>query len=367
MILALKQSGKVGETMLSDRRRLILKMIIDEFIESANPVGSKTLINKYEIPYSSATVRNEMMVLEELGLLEKTHTSSGRVPSEEGYKFYIDNLIGSDTTTMRTLTSQDALNENYQLFEELVRICYQNNTSFDEKIREILKIISKITNYTVFYLGPSLDRTLVSRMRLVQISQFEALIILITDVGKIETKIITTQSLHDYILLENIIKYLNEILVGTPLSVLNETLANEIAPFLNQRLKNYDIYHKELHDFFSSFVGSATYFSGQVNMLPDEFDTSTSNFSQIKDIFNFFENERAMQWFKSEEVGIDVHIGEEIHHELFRDYAIVRLTFRMPNQGYGTIGIIGPKRMHYNDVIQLLSFVQQFIDKGGNF
>jgi len=367
MLLALKQSDEVGETMLSDRRRLILKMIIDEFIDSASPVGSKTLINKYEIPYSSATVRNEMMALEELGLLEKTHTSSGRVPSEEGYKFYIDNLIGTDGAMARTLISKDALNENYQLFEELVRICYQNNTSFDEKIREIIKIISRITNYTVFYLGPSLERTFVSRMRLVQISQYEALIILITDVGKIETKIIATNSLQDYILLENIVKYLSEILVGTPLSVLNEKLTNDIAPFLNQRLKNYDTYHKELHDFFSSFVGSATYFSGQVNMLPDEIDTSANDFSQFKDIFNFFEDEHAMQWFKSEEVGIDVHIGEEIHHELFKEYAIVRLTFRMPNQGHGTIGIIGPKRMHYNDVIQLLSFVQQFIDKGGNF
>jgi len=341
-------------------------MIIDEFIDSANPVGSKTLINKYAIPYSSATVRNEMMALEELGLLEKTHTSSGRVPSEEGYKFYIHNLIGADSGATRTLTNQDDLNENYQLFEELVRICYQNNTSFDEKIRQIIKIISKITNYTVFYLGPSLARTFVARMRLVQISQYEALIILITDVGKIETRMIATYSLQDYILLENIIKYLNEILVGTPLSVLNETLANEIAPFLSQRLKNYDMYHKELNDFFGSFVGSATYFSGQVNMIPDQSDTAELNFSQIKDIFNFFEDERAMQWFKSDEVGIDVHIGEEIRNELFKEYAIVRLTFGMPNQGYGTIGIIGPKRMHYNDVIQLLSFVQQFIDKGGN-
>jgi len=342
-------------------------MIIDEFIDSANPVGSKTLIKKYEIPYSSATVRNEMMALEELGLLEKTHTSSGRIPSEEGYKFYIDNFIGGDNSVTRTLISKDAVSEHYELFEELVQICYQNNTSFDEKIREIIKIISKITHYTVFYLGPSLERTFVSRMRLVQISQYEALIMLITDVGKIETKIIATNSLQDYILLENIIKYLNEILVGTPLSVLNEKLTNEIAPFLNQRLRNYETYHKELADFFSSFVGSATYFSGQLNMLPDEFDSEPRDFSQIKDIFNFFEDERAMQWFKSEEFGIDVHIGEEIHHELFKEYAIIRLSFRMPNQGYGTIGVIGPKRMHYNDVIQLLSFIQQFIDKRGNF
>lgn len=249
------------------------------------------------------------------------------------------------------------------MFEDLVKICYQNETSFDEKIREIIKIISKITDYTVFYLGPSLERTVVSSLRLVQISQHESLILLITDVGKIETKIIITRSLQDYILLENIVKYLNEILVGTPLSVLNDKLSMDIAPFLNQRLKNYEIFHKELSDFFSSFVGSATYFSGQVNMITDE---SMDDFRNVKEIFNFFEDEHAMQWFKSDEPGVDVHIGEEIHNELFKNNAIIRLTFRMPVQGLGTIGIIGPKRMHYNDVIQLLMFVRQFIDKGGN-
>jgi len=349
--------------MLSDRRRLILKMIIDEFIDSANPVGSKMLINKYQIPFSSATIRNEMMALEELGLLEKTHTSSGRVPSEDGYKFYIDNLIGNERGTVRSITSSDDANETHQMFEELVRICYQAETSFDEKIREIIKIISKITNYTVFYLGPSLERTVVASLRLVQISTQESLILLVTDVGKIETKVVVTRSLEDYTLLENIIKYLNEILVGTPLSVLNDRLSTDIAPFLNQRLRNYEIFHKELSDFFSSFVGSATYFSGQVNMLTDE---SMTDFRTLKEIFNFFEDEHAMQWFKSEEAGIDVHIGEEIRNPLFKDNAIIRLTFKMPLQGYGTIGIIGPKRMHYNDVIQLLMFIRQFIDKGGN-
>lgn len=354
---------KAGGKMLSDRRQLILKMIIDEFIDSANPVGSKMLINKYQIPFSSATIRNEMMALEELGLLEKTHTSSGRVPSEEGYKFYIDNLIGSDRHQMKSLVSQGNEDEKYKMFEELVQICYQNGTSFDEKIKEIIKVISKITDYTVFYLGPSLERTVVSQIRLVQISQTEALVLLITDVGKIETKMMIVKSLQEFVLLENIIKFLNEILVGTPLSVLNDKLTNEVAPILNQHLKNYETFHNELSDFFGSFIGSATYFSGQVNMITDE---GMMDFRNVREMFNFFEDEHAMQWFKSDEAGIDVHIGEEIRNDLFKDNALVRLTFKMPIQGHGTIGIIGPKRMHYNDVIQLLMFIRQFIDKGGN-
>jgi heat shock gene repressor HrcA len=349
--------------MLNDRRRLVLKAIIDEFIESNEPVGSKSLIRKYAMPYSSATVRNEMVILEELGLLEKTHTSSGRIPSEDGYKFYIENLIDEQSNnTTRPLTSILMKDERTELFEKLVQVVYQDHVSFDEKIREIIRLISKITGHTAFYLGPSLEKTYVTQLRLVQISQHEGLILLRTNFGKIETKIITIRTLSDYAILDKIITYMNEMLIGNSLSVLVEKLNNEIAPVLSSHISSYAIYHDTILDFFESFIGSAAYFSGQVNMITDD---TLSDFRKLKAIFNFFEDEQAMQWFKSSEVGIDVHIGEEIRNELFSDCAVVRLTFEMPAKGHGTIGIIGPKRMNYNDIIQLLTFVRQFVDKGG--
>lgn len=355
--------------LLNDRRKLVLKAIIDEFIESAIPVGSKLLIKKYQIPYSSATIRNEMVILEELGLLEKTHTSSGRVPSEDGYRFYIENLLGKtdsrvneNVTTAVSIIKQQG--RQLTLLDELANICYKTGISFDERIREIIKVISEITNHTVFYLGPSLHRVNVAQIKLVQVSQYEALVLLITDQGKVETRIFAINSLQELETLDNIVKYMNEMLANVPLSLLVEKLENDIQPILSQHLEEYEGFHKEFLLLFESFGESATYFSGQVNMITNE---SLKNFRKLKAIFNFFEDEHDMQWFKSNEVGIDVHIGEEIRNSLFNEHAIIRMTFEMPTRGHGTIGVIGPTRMQYNDIIQLLTFVNQFVDKdGGN-
>ncbi|MGL5041639.1 MAG: heat-inducible transcriptional repressor HrcA [Culicoidibacterales bacterium] len=354
--------------MINERRKLVLKAIIDEFIESANPVGSKLLIQKYSIPYSSATIRNEMVKLEELGLLEKTHTSSGRIPSEEGYRFYIENLLGESkprrenqkTTTEISILQQPRL--QLTLLEQLAEVCYKTGITFDERIREIIKLISQITSHTVFYLGPSLQRVNVSQIKLTQITQNEALILLITDQGKIESRLVNINSLHELEILDYIVKYLNEMLTNVPLSLLCEKLENEIKPILSKHLAEYEVYHKEFILLFELFVGGATYFSGQVNMITNE---SLSDFQKLKEIFNFFEDEQDMQWFKNNNIGIDVHIGEEIRNPLFNEHAIIRMTFEMPMRGHGTLGVIGPTRMQYNEVIQLLSFVNRFLSGVG--
>ncbi|GBU10470.1 heat-inducible transcription repressor HrcA [Erysipelotrichaceae bacterium] len=350
--------------MLSDRKKVVLKAIIDEFIESALPVGSKLLIQKYEIPYSSATIRNEMVTLEKLGFLEKTHTSSGRVPSEEGYRFYIENLMDGKQSKKENVSSREvsimgANQGEFTLLDALANICYKSGISFDERIREIIKLLSDITNHTVFYLGPSLQRVNVSQIKLLQVSSYEAVVLLITDQGKVETRLFAIHSLQELETLDYIVKYLNEMLTHIPLSQIVEKLETEIKPILGKHLQEYALFHKEFLLLFESFVASTIYFSGQVNMITDE---SLNDFRNLKAIFNFFEDEKDMLWFKSSELGIDVHIGEELKNEIFNNYALIRMTFEMPiTRGHGTIGIIGPKRMQYNETIQLLNFVQQFI------
>ncbi|MCY7729124.1 heat-inducible transcriptional repressor HrcA, partial [Bacillus safensis] len=193
--------------MLTNRQLLILQVIINDFIRSAQPVGSRTLSKKEDITFSSATIRNEMADLEELGFIEKTHSSSGRIPSEKGYRYYVDHLLSP-----RKLSSK-----------ELVLI----QSAFQEKIFELEKtvqksaeILSDLTNYTSIVLGPKLSENRLKQIQLVPVQPNKAVAIMITDSGHVENKTITFSEHLDVSDIEKLMNILNSRLAGVPMDKL---------------------------------------------------------------------------------------------------------------------------------------------------
>ena len=165
--------GNEGEVMLSNRQEELLKLIVEDYIKTVKPVSSKSLCDSLDC--SSATIRNEMGVLEDLGLLEKTHTSSGRVPSEKGYRYYVDNIMKP-----KELSGEDML--------KLQTVFHNKSLVLSDAITKSMEIISELTNYTCVILGDTSNENKVSKVEAVPISENSLIAIIVTDKGHVENK-----------------------------------------------------------------------------------------------------------------------------------------------------------------------------------
>lgn len=337
--------------VLTTRRSIVLKAIIDEFIHTAHPVGSKLLIQKYDMPYSSATIRNEMAMLEELGLLEKTHTSSGRVPSLSGYRFYINHFL--DITD----DVQEVTDDEVDVAVQIERIVKRRDIAFDEKIQLLLRVLSDETGLTAIFIGPSARRNTIVQVRMLRVSANQAAVLVVTDQGQIETRLFQLATMYEFEMLDNTIKFLNQMLNCVPLNEVFDKLENDIKPLLEDYIDHYDQIHDAILQFFSEMNTSITYFSGQANLLlQSEFDRNT-----IKAMFEFLEDDARLSSLKQNETGIDIRIGSEIGDVCFEECALISTTFRMPIRGHGTIAILGPIRLDYQKVAELLNIVGKTI------
>ena len=290
--------------MLGKRQNEILKIIVEEYIKSAKPVGSKSICESLNC--SSATVRNEMVYLEDLGYLEKTHISSGRVPSEEGYRYYVENLMrpkeltGEEVLTLQTILSNSSLELN-------------------DAITKSMEIISEMTNYTSLVLGNTSLENRLKKVEVVPITDNSILAIIITDKGHIENK---TISISENILVDEIRKMvdlINNLLVGTLLDEINKKLEFEIinAPEFN-------------------------------------------DVNKIKKIVSKLEDSSIISSIEENDNGINVYIGEE--SKIDDDVTVIKTKY-VVNDEEGTIAVIGPKRMNYDKVIGMLDFIKKEIEK----
>lgn len=330
--------------MLTNRQLLILQLTVNDFIESAQPVGSRQLSKKPEAPYSPATIRNDMADLEELGYLEKTHTSSGRVPSEKGYRFYVDHLL-----TPEKLTLADSM-QLRSIFQDRVM-------ETEELIRNSAKIISELTNYTSILLGPDMSMHSVKRFSIVPLDDTKAVAIIVTNNGHVENRVFDVPQGMLASDIEKMVNILNERLVGTPLSFLQNKLALETKTVFEQH-----VHHAG--ELFASFQRAMTikpeerlYFGGKMNMMKQpEFN----DLQKMKMIFELMENGApAMTFFQDGSKGIHVRIGSENNHNAMEDCSVITANYSAGDNMAGSIAIIGPKRMDYGRVITMLDILSE--------
>ncbi len=330
--------------MLGKRQNEILKIIVEEYIKSAKPVGSKSICESLNC--SSATVRNEMVYLEDLGYLEKTHISSGRVPSEEGYRYYVENLMrpkeltGEEVLTLQTILSNSSLELN-------------------DAITKSMEIISEMTNYTSLVLGNTSLENRLKKVEVVPITDNSIIAIIITDKGHIENK---TISISENILVDEIRKMvdlINNLLVGTLLDEINKKLEFEIKPIIGKYIKQQEAIYNMFYNAFNEMTLKKEnyHFSGKTNILnAPEFN----DVNKIKKIVSKLEDSSIISSIEENDNGINVYIGEE--SKIDDDVTVIKTKY-VVNDEEGTIAVIGPKRMNYDKVIGMLDFIKKEIEK----
>lgn len=332
--------------VLSDRQLLILQVIIDDFIRSAQPVGSRTLSKRIPISLSSATIRNEMADLEEWGFIEKTHSSSGRVPSEKGYRYYVDHLLSPEELNINDM------NKIHSIFNE--RMYELENIA-----QKSAKILSELTNYTAILLGPAVKENRLKRLQIVPLNEDTAVAIIITDTGHVENRIFTLPDTIASGELEKLVNILNDKLSGVPIADLKSTIDKEVAYLLQRNIEHYDYLFRILLDTVEIPAGDRLFFGGKMNMLNH---AEFNDLKKVRSLIDMIEAEDGLyELFKHTPRGINVKIGKENKNLMMEDCSLITATYSIGSDDVGTIAILGPTRMEYSRVISLLDVISKDI------
>ncbi|QMS85919.1 heat-inducible transcriptional repressor HrcA [Candidatus Xianfuyuplasma coldseepsis] len=333
--------------MLTERQEMVLKLIIEEYIKTAEPIGSRTLSKILE--FSPATIRNEMADLEDLGYIEKTHTSSGRVPSDKGYHYYIEIILKDDASYDSSFNVIDELFENHAIKR-------------DEAIKQAMNLLSQLTNYTTIALGTNAYGQKVKKIEMIPLYEQTCVLLIVTNFGHVESKQITipqNTSLDD---MKRVIEIFNEILFDCPINQVSEKLHYEIN---TERIKDIMSYNQTIIDTFleafTKFTQSKYYLSGKNKIL---YQPEFNDVQRVRELLTFFEQNDIFKLVENtEHQGLSVRIGKENQVRAMRDCTVITVPYQLSENDSGTIAIVGPTRMEYQKVIPLVKYLASHMSK----
>jgi heat-inducible transcriptional repressor len=328
--------------MLTERQKLILWAVIDDYIVSAEPVGSRTVSKKHGVGFSAATIRNEMADLEEMGFLEQPHTSAGRIPSQKGYRFYVDHLL---KPYMWTKEDVMALCEHYAM--EIDRV--------EQVMKHTVSILSQLTNYMTFILGPKIVESRLKHLQIVPLFDRSAVSILVTDTGHVHQERIVVPEGISLSEIEKLVNLLNYRLGGAPISRLKQIVARELKEELNRHIKHYEKLKDLLDKILRFEEEEQIYTSGTTKMLEQPEFRDVDKLKAILDLVE--EREALARLVQPAAEGVQVRIGYENNHHAVQDCSVITATYTIGGDPVGTIGVLGPTRMDYAKVIGLLDFL----------
>ena len=336
--------------MLDDRKKKVLQAIVEEYINTAEPVSSNALTKNHGLDYSSATIRNEMSDLEKKGYLDKTHTSSGRIPSEKGYRYYVDELLKDDNISR----------------EEIKYISSKLETKVNE-IEELTKItantISEITHYTTVSVGPKATSQLIEEIKFVLLGTRMMMAVILTDTGLVK---------------ETIIKFdedINEKQVETMNYMFNNKLKHQPIETIDRPLEEF------LYDEMTYSINVIRPIIEQIKKVLEQderiyleganksFDLPEFNSLEVaKNFINVLDTKDLVSDVLNSGFAedINVYIGEENQKEELKNFSVVTFRHKMNGKDLGTIGIIGPKRMNYSKVISVMKYISKKLNQENN-
>lgn len=324
--------------MLTERQLLILQSIIDDFIETAHPIGSRAISKKAKINLSAATIRNVMADLEDMELLEKTHSSSGRIPSEKGYRYYVDHVISPTIRDKEIAIIKNIIQDNMIELEHVVQLSAE--------------VLSQLTNYTAIILGPNeVDATL-KQIQIINLTPQTAVAILVTSTGHVEHKSFSIPKGFNVSDFEKVVNILNDRLVGVPIVKLPHTLQTEVYELLKKHIKEHELMYEYIQSIIRYDDTAKLYVGGQSNILMQP------EFKDVEKIYEFYtmleDEDEIIKLLTEQHDGLKVTIGNENKNEAIKNFSLITTPYKIGVNQLGTIALFGPTRMEYRKVITLL-------------
>lgn len=335
---------------LNERKQKILEAIIRNYMETGEPVGSRTVSKYTDLNLSSATIRNEMSDLEEMGYILQPHTSAGRIPSDKAYRLYVDTI----------------LQRKDEEVSEMKELMVEKADKIDLLLQQVAKLLAQNTNYTSMVTKPKYQHKRIKFIQLNQMSERQLLVIVVLDNNHVSNKFINLMTDAD----ENVIAQMN-FLMNTALTGLDFTEINmAIMQQIKEKAGEYGELASSILDCISEVMteedDSEIYTSGATNILKYP---ELSDKEKMTGLLSTFEEKQMLSaWANDEppeddkEHDIQVYIGEESPVESMKDCSVVTATYRIKEGVYGKIGIVGPKRMDYEKVVGTLENCMQQLD-----
>ncbi|MDA3844962.1 MAG: heat-inducible transcriptional repressor HrcA [Vallitaleaceae bacterium] len=336
---------------LNERKMKILQAIIGDYLSTAEPVGSRTISKNYDLGISPATIRNEMSDLEELGFIVQPHTSAGRIPSDKGYRYYVDSLV--------KLPRED------EQPDQFVNKLLASADRIEDLLKNIAKLLAKETNYATLVSTPKYKSSKIKNLQLVGVEDKRVLVVVVTDGNIIKNYMIDLDEGIEQTMLNRITYVLNEHLYGLTLEEINLPLIKNMHQYTDD---NQIVISKVLDVIFhtiKSIDDSDVYFSGTTNILKFPEFNDINKALELIDVIekgdkNQFLVDRAMN---DDEHNINIKIGEEIEVEEMIDCSIITTSYHIGGKKVGAIAVIGPKRMDYNKTVHALKCLQTNVEK----
>ncbi len=332
---------------LDARKRKILQAIVEEYIETAEPVSSGNLVKNGELRCSSATIRNEMADLEKSGFLEQPHTSSGRVPSEKGYRYYVDELLREDDLSRKEMELiKQRLETKVNALEDLTRIATTT--------------LSEITHYTTIAIGPNVNKHTIIDIKFVLLGTRVLMAVILTDSGIIRESIIKFDEDISQEQVNDLTVIFKNKLVGKPLEKLN----GPIEDFIMAEMKTgINIIKKIINEINKIVEESNRIYLEGTNKVVDMPEFKKVDIA--KDFLNVLDAKNLVADVLNAGVAsdINVYIGSESDKEELKNFSIVTFNHLLEDKDIGTIGIIGPKRMDYSKVISVMKYISKKINE----
>ena len=337
------------DDVLDARKKKILKAIIKTYMETGEPVGSRTISKYPDLNVSSATIRNEMSDLTDMGYIVQPHTSAGRIPTDKGYRFYVDSLMNEKI---------EAETEKGNLLERVDKM--------EKMLKQVARVLAANTNYATLVTTPQYNNT-VKFIQLSKVAESKLLAVIMVDGNIVKNKLIdTTYDLkNDEILKFNIL--LNTFLQGAALEDINLELIQTMKTQAGEYADILETIFQGIMEAIHEADDLKVYTSGMTNMLkyPELMDSATAEkllgtFEDIEDKEDFVKYVEEV--INKDNSDIEIRIGDENSSEDLKDCSLVTATYKMPEGAKGTIGIIGPKRMDYKKVVTMLKNLTDELD-----
>ncbi|MEN6461927.1 MAG: heat-inducible transcriptional repressor HrcA, partial [Syntrophomonas sp.] len=333
---------------LDERKKQLLESIIRDYVETAEPVGSRAVVRKHALKISAATVRNEMSDLEEMGYLEQLHTSSGRIPSEKGFRYYVDCMMQKES-----LGDEEV--------EFLHKILLNNIQEWNEVVQTVAKFLANITNYASFVIVPSVKLSQFQNLQIVPVSDNQALVLVVTDVGIMMHRKIDIPASIKPKDLQVIGETFTRVFGGKKLAEMNRSELQIIRDNLNYRRKTIDQVLEVIDNLLTGYGEEKAVISGALNILNEpEF----KDLDKLKRILTVLAEGSSLKEIIPDYTGedVDIRIGKENRSEDIREMSLVFTGYRISGD-MGKIGLLGPVRMEYWKAAGIVESVGNIIEE----
>jgi heat-inducible transcriptional repressor len=334
---------------LNQRKQQVLEAVVEDHIITAEPVSSRSIARKYQLGVSSATIRNEMADLEEMGLIEQPHTSSGRIPSQQGYRYYVDRLMRRSGLT--------ADEEN------------QIHTAFTREAREMalvvqhtIKLVTQLTDYLVFFSGPQLEHAALHQVRLIPVTRERALMVIISETGWVENKLVDFAFPVSPADLEHVTGVLNDHFRGLTFSQITHTVLRSVYQELARQRLLVDYILEIMESLYSGESADGLYLGGTRNVLKQP---EYQDIQQVSKLLDLVEGEHALREIlrETKNGGITVRIGRENRHDQVQDCGVITAVYLLGGNIVGAMGLLGPVRMDYARASSLVEYITQALSQ----